>query len=780
MLEARSHIAVSLHTESPLRTLYLVHLLEAIVNIGAVQENADLHHSESDTAVSEIELLLKPLSLLVSKNFPLDHGSLEDGDDVNSLFRDAWFNIVVHGITLDSRLGRSCARELRCLAKHSRPLIAEERADQLESDLELNTVLRRGMNAQNVALQKKRLIALLPNRESDVRSLTYPKVTFLIAAHTVEILRAESGDCSTALAYFREPSFKGGEMSDCMATIVEMAVGLYLKQSLDGRRERFTAPYVSIQLAQIFAGCCHRIEKVQQVAMSCADRIIAQVPSALCQKSSIFALLELLSIMWSSCLESETDEYEWQSTFSSVRGKVAVELSDNFAMRRRTLERFHQKARIWMTNVLDIASLDIKGLLQTYLSEFDDDGAYGHVSLGRSFALEIGSLIPRSDQRLTAIERHGDSNVNVASDFVAQYTTRQEYRHTDDHFAENEQLPGQTSFGMMDPATAPSVQDAEGVLADLESRTLHGKHVPLGELRAVLRKAASLLCRSKKPQCAIVHHLVGIPFAIFTKHSIKLGISLWLGVIHENPRMESRILTEVALEWEKIVSSKIGIFGNKLQHLDPFYVKEEFAATDREVLARRQQAVHDIIAPHYRIIQFFQSHFNAIRLGSAYTQRTFGRVVSATLAGLMNSVGHPLTREVHFQMILFAITVVRFGTRLDGGKLWRLKDLILSASLRWFAHPPRWSFGGNRLQIKAESQLLGDVELALKGIAHLGSTTKGSLKSLKPKEDLLLMLIESERLRLDVWLFPLDQDRKHHFSAGLSTRSPHEVRIPAT
>lgn len=37
---------------------------------------------------------------------------------------------------------------------------------------------------------------------------------------------------------------------------------------------------------------------------------------------------------------------------------------------------------------------------QTYLSEYEDDGDYGHISLGRSFALEMAALIPQSDQRL--------------------------------------------------------------------------------------------------------------------------------------------------------------------------------------------------------------------------------------------------------------------------------------------------------------------------------------------------------------------------------------------
>ena len=38
--------------------------------------------------------------------------------------------------------------------------------------------------------------------------------------------------------------------------------------------------------------------------------------------------------------------------------------------------------------------------LQTYLAEYDDDGAYGHVALGRSFASEMGAMIPATDQKL--------------------------------------------------------------------------------------------------------------------------------------------------------------------------------------------------------------------------------------------------------------------------------------------------------------------------------------------------------------------------------------------
>ena len=39
-------------------------------------------------------------------------------------------------------------------------------------------------------------------------------------------------------------------------------------------------------------------------------------------------------------------------------------------------------------------------LSKTYLAEYDDDGAYGHIALGRSFAADMGAMIPATDQKL--------------------------------------------------------------------------------------------------------------------------------------------------------------------------------------------------------------------------------------------------------------------------------------------------------------------------------------------------------------------------------------------
>lgn len=115
----------------------------------------------------------------------------------------------------------------------------------------------------------------------------------------------------------------------------------------------------------------------------------------------------------------------------------------------------------------------------------------------------------------------------------------------------------------------------------------------------------------------------------------------------------------------------------------------EFAPSDKERLSQRQQKAQATIYPHFRILQFFESHFSATRLGSIHIQKIFQRLVSATLVGLTHTAGHPLVREVHFQIILFGLRVLNYSRNESKASLWKLHNQILSAALSWFRHPSR-------------------------------------------------------------------------------------------
>jgi phosphatidylinositol 4-kinase A len=87
----------------------------------------------------------------------------------------------------------------------------------------------------------------------------------------------------------------------------------------------------------------------------------------------------------------------------------------------------------------------------------------------------------------------------------------------------------------------------------------------------------------------------------------------------------------------------------------------------------------------------------------------------------------------------------------------------------------RWSFGGNRLQIKAETHILSDIQSHLQSLTHPERVEGAALKSLKAKQDLLSLLLSNEQTRLMVWLFPLDYEKKHHFTSGQHSKTLADV-----
>ncbi|OKL61261.1 hypothetical protein UA08_03926 [Talaromyces atroroseus] len=774
---ARNNLSIILRESPSHRGIYLVHLLEGIISKGDMTDLGRDRPKDITLSPDDITPFLKPLALLLSDKNGGEVKPTETyqyDEDTAALFRDAWFNIAVHGISVQSDVGRRYRNELSIIAEKSPPLVPENRTEILESDVELNITLRRGMGHQRLAEQRKLLASELPDHESNIKRINYQEIVFLNASLLIESLRASAGDCTKILLYFLDPSLSSSELGKCMEAVADKVLDIYLSNALSGKGEYSASPHLSRQLAEIFVYCCHRINRVQEIALNCASKIISRSPSVLCDRNPLFILLDLLTIIWSSCLENELDEYGWKSTLT--KGNVTVELSDNHESRKRTLGLFHSRAKAWMIVAINLAPLDVKGLLQTYLSDYDDDGAYGHISLGRSFALDMASQVPQSDQRLGYIENYGVENVNCASDLIAQYTSRQEYRYSE--FSQNsdrrKEIGHLSTNGTIDPYLNQYIDLIENLLKQLALRISTGYDLSSHELHDALRKAAALLCRSDGDLPSIAHYLVDIPFQIFSKESIKFGISIWLGVINENPKTEARILTEVAAAWEQTVQRRKGLFDPEFNHPDPFFTTIELLPSDKTALLRQQHLAQDVLSPHLRILQFFESHFNATRIASPNLQRIFSRMISRTLAGLQHTNGHPLSREVHFHIILLGLRIIQHSTTQSRAYKWKLKDLLLSAALSWFRHPPRWSFGGNRLQMKAEDKLLKDVEDALKHTASICSSAVGYRQSLRNKQELLQILIENERTRLKVWLFPLEQERKHYIS-GLGAKHQSEA-----
>jgi phosphatidylinositol 4-kinase len=342
--------------------VYLRHLLETVVAKGETPAAGVSQKADLETSAQELALLLRPLSALVASNVGVQ--GIADVESFSALQRDAWYNLAVHGFSTTSLLGKKHLQELKMLARYTQSLIAEERANNLVSDVDLNTVLRRRMSTDHTTVVKREMCDILPQCDDEIKSLSYPELIFLKATHMVETLRAADGDCTKILRYFVDRQLRGTSLGLCVANVAGLSADTFLANTLTGTRDLFSAPYVAQQLTHIFEDCCHRVDSVQKVAYMCAEKITVNVPSALCQRTSLFTLLDLLSIMWAGCLEAETDEFNWTSTHVSASGTTSVQLSDDYPFRRHTLKTFHRMAREWVGRAINLAPLDVKGLLQ--------------------------------------------------------------------------------------------------------------------------------------------------------------------------------------------------------------------------------------------------------------------------------------------------------------------------------------------------------------------------------------------------------------------------------
>ena len=367
IMKARLFVATHVSDGSTAYEIFVEHLFNDLISVGEVRKEGQGYQASIDLDYKKIEQLLLPLARVIERNGEA-FKKLCLADDFFKLQRDSWFNLVIHGFDLNSGLGIGSKGVLRTFAKHSNPLVAENWAGELESDVELNVILRRGMDTTLLNSHKQRLSEAFPAYEYEIRSLAYPEAVFLNTAYVLETLRAECGNCTRPLGYFLDPKLRVSIMGNCMVAIATGAMTKYINNAATGASHSFSASFIAEQLAITLIKCCHRVGKVQEVATMCATQMIDNMPSSLCQRRSLFVMLELLDMMWTSCLEEEADEFGWRSRFHSTREMITIELSDDYNFRKITLTNFLANAKSWIVKAINIAPLDIKGLLQVSIS----------------------------------------------------------------------------------------------------------------------------------------------------------------------------------------------------------------------------------------------------------------------------------------------------------------------------------------------------------------------------------------------------------------------------
>jgi phosphatidylinositol 4-kinase len=733
VVDARVALLRRLKQRGPLALywVYLRGMLELIISKGDVQV---LEHHRSHVEISEIGeqigVYLRPLAHLLPDVERGEPRLAITDTTVLNLFRNIWFNMVVHGYLTASKFAARFDADLRRIVYSTPPLLLEQSWDRTETLLELNTVLRRGLSNHNVKDHKHAIGGIF-----DVPRVSYPKLMFLSTTVFVELLRVKAcGDCLTALMYLLDPSLRTSGVDKYIGHIAFKVVQDYIALVGRGADKRFMLLSIAAQLTNMLALCCHRMEDLQDAALQCCDLLITRVPLSLCNRTSLFTLLDLLTVLFRSLLDADRNQYDPSTLYRTKTLGLALLLPDLYKWRHDTFARVHAKARAWLGLILQRANDDVKLLAQSYVAgtaTFDRN-----VEFGVSFALEMAGQVTPMDRELCNASQIAPLQFNTLPAFLLQL--RWQLSFASDLSTKVETYTRDYVEGAFDNVRAR----ADSVLARLQRR-----RPATAELVDLLRDCAGLTLILDANHAEMVRLLVAIPFVAFDADSMTAAIAIWYLAIKDRQPLSRLILLEIFKHWETSIETHQGVFLCARDLTAPEYLTMEYAPLDTRGVAHSLQAMARKFEPHLLLIRLIASNFELTLNQSDHLLKLFTRFVEVGMYHLPRALLHPLARVVRFELVRFALNVLAYHVRIGLRGVEHLTRLVLQGALSWFRARFSYPVGLDLLKIKADYQVLREV-------AAMAAAVDTSAE-LAPQKAILMLFLDDEIAKIAVWLLPL-------------------------
>lgn len=799
------------------KEIYLVELLQLFAEKGVQLQTAASGKSSNEELA---ELNTDLATLLPAISAVLEHHDinpqLEPTTEMVSLFRNLWFLSVLFGFASPENIrrptgqrgepikpataaeaqGELVGRSLSLISLKTPTLVPETAHNYLESDLEYNSILKREFSHVTLDSQRKALSAVIPSHASEIKSFSYAQVTFLATIYDLECLRSSMGRPSMILWYFVNDGLNTSSLVGSMQAIADKVIQSFIQDVSRQVDNHALDPRVSAEVKNLILGCCHRVSKVREVSGSILDKLVYALPSLLCDQDVIVTMLETLTLLRQGCECELRDEYSPVYHFRSERADISFDLSDSYAQRSDILTQFLQRSRSYLNLIMGLAPVELQGILQRYLSTFDDSSLPGRSELGKSLAVDYARSMPISARQESFLPASGGWKSDASSAFVGELAAKSTYlgEMTGIHLALSRGLVELSK----DPTTTmspASVDECRKQLADISSDIQKRKKtISFAELRRLLYRSAALVVALPEPDYELLHFIVSIPFLVFTSEAITTACQVWTWVIGERPEVETKIMVEIATGWGQTAKARKGIFSNALTSKHPFLRKTEMGAFNREEVTAELELARKLFTPHLTLVHLMSSRFQALRYRDPTMVLALVRLIQRSGAATHLISTHPLAREARFSLVIFGFQLIQ-ASRLEGLVEHQVRDALYRIAFAWFAASPQWSFGSNRLQLRAEMKLMADFLTILKadsvrGQYHLtsfpptlsairlpgGSTIAESVQLFKEKSVLLQLLVENEYARFSVWSNPLSDSNRGTDFVGDVTKSMTEAR----
>lgn len=736
LINALVELSRGFKQDHPLFYVYLKELLQTILSQGDVQQ---LEHHRSHVEIKEvadqIALYLKPLSELLP-NVYSDEKPIQIKDPVVfNLFRNIWFNMVVHGYSTNSKIARENSVYLERIAFNSPPLASDLNWDKVETSLELNTVLRRGSSNSNVKDHKSIVGQIFEIH----RSLSYPKLMFLSTTVFVESLRVKSGNCSEILRYLSDPSLKFSGVDKYIGPIAYKISKDFVYLVNAGGNKQFGADEIADQLTSMLALCAYSNENLQDAAIQCCDLIINKVPSSLANKSSLYTLFDLLTVLCDSIIDSDINQYEPTTSYVTKTTGISLLLSDSYSWRNSTFNRFDEKSRFWLKLALIKFNVDVKSLILGYIT--DVDSTSGHkVEYGVSVAIEMAGAVLPNDRELSNLSKLSLKKLNTLPNFVNSISWRNQFVSD---------LVNKTPVHTSEDASK-AINNIRIRVSEIKAQISQHEQADTKQTLDLLGDIAGLVLVSDSDSAELIRYLVDIPFHVFDEKVVNSATGIWFTVIQDRSKLAMILLSEVVKNWEYSISTKKGLFSTKLDIEDAEFSSMEYAPSNRKAIARNAKIATSFFNPHLQIIRLISSSFEATLNQSDHLLKLYTRFVEKGLQSFRSASLHPYARGPRFELIKFGADILSYHLKLGSRSVITLTELILDAALSWFRRRAGFPFGSNLLKTKSDFVLLK----YLVKIVSLFTTFR--LERLESKRNILLYFFDDELSKIAVWLNPHD------------------------
>ncbi|CAK9681436.1 unnamed protein product [Candida parapsilosis] len=737
--ESRLILSSKLKPDNHLYFVYLHELLQSIISKGDVQQ---LEHHRSHNEISEvgdqIAIYLKPLAeLLPDVHLGQEPLKIEKTETIN-LFRNIWFNMVVHGYNLNSKNTKVFKDELERIAYNSPPLASERSWDRTETSIELNTVLRRGSSNHNIKDHKTFLGDIFEVH----RTMSYPKLMFLSATVFCETLRVRTGDCSKILYYFTDPTSKISGIDKYLGPIAFKIVRDYIGLINTGANKQFTADHIANQLTTMLTLTTHPVTEMQDASIQCCDLLINKVSASLCHKKSLFALFDILTLLFQSIADADVHEYDPTTSFRARCTGIKITLSDDYDWRCSTFNRFHEKAKGWVELLLYKSNIDVKSLIQSYVAANEELQYEAPIQFGLSFALKMSGTISSHDRDIQAITYANISALDTTPSIVSQLNWRSNFVS---QFMNKLPLRTDEESDFAFKAIREKVYNIKSRL--FNEFTENPSH---DEIMNLLTEIAGLTLLSDINNAELVRYMVEIPFILFEPSVMIPASGVWFAVMKDKPKLSMLLLSELAQKWEESIELRKGLFSQELDIVHPEFDKMEYAPSNRSTDLRLAENAQRSFEPHLELVRLFSSNFEATLNQSDHLLKLFTRFVEVGLKNLKFASYHPLSRLVRFELVRFAFEVLQVHLKLGSRICKYLTELIFDGALTWFRQRFVYPFSANKLKFKSEAIVMNEVARMAGAVSVFRS------KDIEMKRTIFLQFLDDEVYKFNVWLTSLN------------------------